>query len=214
MRSGVSARFKAHRWLCADMGADFESMGTRYKPGAQVQLTNTEKEMLRRIQFDLDQISDREQAKSNWEGARNLTLSLLKRVAIPEIRLRYFTKPEFCTARGKKSHKEIFEANGTRGNEIFEHPHFLKFLRYFIYGPDLPAATIKGFCDFMRKEVSISGSTDKLRNLTRKEMRCHGLDRNYAPEEFFKLAIEAGFDLHSANSIRRAAMEKVKWRPS
>jgi len=35
------------------------------------------------------------------------------------------------------SHLQVFEKNGTRGDDVFRHPHFVKYLRYFLYGPDL-----------------------------------------------------------------------------
>jgi hypothetical protein len=66
-----------------------------------------------------------------------LTKLLLSRKAIPDIRIKYFTVPEFNTGNPKVSHQATFERNGTTGQQIFEHPHFRAYLQYFIGGPDL-----------------------------------------------------------------------------
>lgn len=39
----------------------------------------------------------------------------------------------FPGGRGR-SRADVFEKNGTRGEAIFRHPHFLTYLRYFLYG--------------------------------------------------------------------------------
>ena len=53
-----------------------------------------------------------------------LCKSLLKRRALPEIRLRVFADPNFAETRAK-SPKQVFESNGTWGDEIYRHPHFI-----------------------------------------------------------------------------------------
>lgn len=133
---------------------------------------------------------------------------MLQRGAIPAIRVKYFSEPELNTGRGNKSHKEVFESNGTRGDDILEHPHFLKFLKYFIGGPDLPVETIEGFCEIIKKDGGYvtGGTLDMLWPYVRSEIRKKNLDRLHAPEEFFKLAIEVGVGIH-AISIRQQAMK-------
>lgn len=42
------------------------------------------------------------------------------------------TNPDFNIGGRDKSRKQFFEGNGSRGESIFRHPHFLKYLRYFI----------------------------------------------------------------------------------
>ena len=76
---------------------------------------------------------------SSYSGkaARSLLKSLHNRGAIPEARVRDFTEP-FPGGHGK-SHKEIFEKKGRRGNAIVEDPNFVKYLRYFIARPRTPA---------------------------------------------------------------------------
>jgi len=137
-------------------------------------------------------------------AAASLFLSLLKRKAIPEIRIRYFNDPAFNTS-SKKSHKEIFEMNGTSGEKIYKHPHFLAFLRYFIFGPDLPATIIDAFSKIVSRESYISGSDmPGLRTFVRSETRKYELNPKTASEEFYKLALECGIEEYLARMIRNA----------
>ena len=71
---------------------------------------------------------------------------MFERQAIPDLRIRYFTDPTLNIGLSK-SRKEVFESNGTSGADILSHPHFLRHLKYFIYGPDLPVAAIHAFCE-------------------------------------------------------------------
>jgi hypothetical protein len=133
-----------------------------------------------------------------------LTQSLLKRKAIPELRLRYFADPKLNIRGRGKSRKEVFEANGIEGEAMFRHPHFLPYLKYFIFGPDLPAEAITPFICVIEEELGSSGmilnqlcrvARAKTRRLTREK-------RQNAPEEFFKLSLEAGLNSGMARSIR------------
>jgi hypothetical protein len=82
---------------------------------------------------------------SSYSGkaARSLLKSLHNREAIPEARVHDFTKP-FPGGRGK-SHKDVFEKNGCRGDAIIEHPHFVSYLRYFMNGLRFRRKLSKGF---------------------------------------------------------------------
>src|SRR5258705_13530363 len=76
------------------------------------------------------------------KAAHSLLKSLCTRSAIPDARVRDFTEP-FPGGHGK-SHKDVFVNNGCRGDAIFEDANFVKYLRYFIDGPALPARTVEG----------------------------------------------------------------------
>jgi hypothetical protein len=78
---------------------------------------------------------DRASGPYNPDAMEELMNSLLGRDAIPTPRWSFFTDP-YIGGHGK-SHLEVFEGNGTRGRDIFRHPHFEQYLRYFIYGPKL-----------------------------------------------------------------------------
>lgn len=43
------------------------------------------------------------------------------------------------------------------GRAILEDPNFLKYLRYFLFGPDLPADTINRFRQVLIDEAGTSG---------------------------------------------------------
>lgn len=166
-----------------------------------VQLTEEERRLLARVQFDPQQYSEDSAA-----AAVALTRSLVSRGAIPEVRLRYLRDPEFNIGGRGKSRLDVFRLNGLSGDDIIAHPHFLKYLKYLIFGPDLPEETIEGFRQILIDDMGTSGELlDQLRRYVRAEVRRLHMDRDKAREEFFKLALECGLDLYFAESIRRAA---------
>lgn len=176
-----------------------------------IDLAPKEAALAGRIDFDPDPLGLGERfihvIRQSCAAAPKLAKSLLARRAIPELRLDYFTDPRFNT-RTKMSRQEVFERNGTRGEAILEHPNFLPYLRYFIYGPNLPTAVIEGFCRIVREDRGTSGMVlDQLHRYVRKEIRERPLNRLDAAEEFFKLALECDLDLSRARGIRTAALQ-------
>ena len=144
--------------------------------------------------------------RRSCELAPSLARSLCDRRAIPEIRLRYF-KDATLNTRGSGSRKEEFERKGIRGDAIFSHGHFLKYLRYFIFGPGLPALVINRFLEAVGREPYYPGDNiEELRSFVRGAIRSKGLDRRRASEEFFKLALECGLSEDCAWDIRKAAL--------
>lgn len=139
------------------------------------------------------------------EKMGQLTEMLLERAAIPKVRVAYFVDPKMNVGGYGKSRKELFEKNGTSGQDILRHPNFMAYLRYFIYGPDLPMDTIKGFCEIIEKDRGTSGMVlDQIKVFVRKEIRGKHLDVGHAANEFFKLACEIGKP-NLAESVRSAA---------
>ena len=135
------------------------------------------------------------------KAAHSLLKSLHKRGVIPEARVHDFTEP-FPGGRGK-SRKDVFVKNGCRGDAIFEHPHFVSYLRYFMDGPALPASTVEGFRKILIEDSGTSGMVmDQLCRFVRAETRRLGLERGVAREEFWRLAQEAGY--FHAGTIRDA----------
>jgi hypothetical protein len=84
-------------------------------------------------------------AQTNGELALALMMSLLARNAIPEVRLKYFKDPAYRTGRVKGSYRNLFERNKTVGDDIFRHPNFLRHLRHFLFGAELPDKVIDAF---------------------------------------------------------------------
>ena len=179
-------------------------MSTLVAPPKPVSLTDFEQAVLEKIDFGFE--GDSEAKKTTLEAAKQLAESLLERRAIPECRLRYFTEPELNTGPGRMSHKEEFKRHGRTDDEILRHPHFLKYLRYFIYGPDLPMATIEGFCKVINDDGGLtSGTESMLLRYVRSEMRSRRLGRRHAAEEFFKLSVELDIE-STAGMLRRQAL--------
>jgi hypothetical protein len=138
--------------------------------------------------------------------------SLQKRVAIPEVRLLYFTDPERNPGGRGKSRQQIFESNGTSGTEIYAHPHFIKYIEYFVYGPDLPPSIIAKFKDTMSFSGYLTGGdVNDLVGEARAVVRSARLDPHDAAEEFYKLVLECGAVPSSAESILKS-IRAVKYR--
>jgi hypothetical protein len=173
------------------------------KPPATIELTEAERALAAQIDFDPDRMRLHgrfdEVLEESCTAAKQLAMSLLERKAIPQGRLDYFIDPEFNVG-SKRSRKEIFEENGTRGDEILEHAHFLPYLKYF---PDLGMNVIEGFCE----QVNSDDDQQLLRAYARRMVREQKLDRRHASEEFYKLALECRLDEGTARSIRDAARQ-------
>lgn len=137
-----------------------------------------------------------------------LLRSLRERDGIPEERVRYWLDPEYNTGRLKSSHKGVFERNGRRGDEIYEHPHFVPYLRYFLFGAELPRPVMAAFEEAVgNPEWVTSGDIVPMGKHARGLAREYRLDRRDAAEEFFKLCLDMGLGVHTAASVRRAVMQ-------
>lgn len=139
------------------------------------------------------------------KSSRLLTKLLLERIAIPENRLKYFTDRAYQFGRVKRSRKEIFESNGTKGESIFEHPHFLKYLTFFIEGANVSqdiyefAKTIKETNQFQDEAISEIFEYIKQRNYVPKELKA----QNKFADEIFKLVVDLGFEPDFCIIIRK-----------
>jgi len=170
-----------------------------------VELSAEEKALVDAIDFNPSSRDphDPEYWNAVGEAALRLMRSLIARKAILEVRTKYFTDPDFNVGGRGRSRAGIFEKNGTSGEAIFRHPHFLKYLHYFLYGPDLPPQVI----DVFRQKITDIGfitSSDiiPLGKFARQLVRTNRLDTNDPAEEFFKLALDCGLELYEARSIR------------
>lgn len=175
-----------------------------------IELTDREKMLASRIDF---QFAGGSHNVDSWrpiaDAMEELMNSLMERGAIPLARRKFFTDPAYFIGGHGRSHLEVFEGNGTRGADMFRHGNFVKYLRYFLYGPDLPETVI----DIFRRKVISCGSpftgsdalgvADFARGLT----RSHNLDKHSAPEEFYKLALDCGLDAGDARTVRDSVMK-------
>jgi hypothetical protein len=171
-------------------------------PNFTIALEPAEQAILETI--ELDQLKLDGKADSNGRAVLALMKLLIKRNAIPAVRARYWQDPEYRDGKLKGSHKELFERNRTKGDDIYQHPNFLSRLRYFIYGANLPPRMIAAFVDEVGdpKHVSLSDAIP-LGKFARRLAREHGFDKTCA-EEFYKLSLDLGLHLNTAKSIRDA----------
>lgn len=174
-----------------------------------IELTAEEKALVGKIDFN--PASERHDP-TYWNAVGEASLQLMKllaeRNAIPEVRTKYFTDPEFNIGGRGRSRAGRFEKNGTRGEAIFRHVHFLKYLHYFLYGPTLPENISEAFSKKV-EDIGFVTSSDivPLGAFARKLTRENHLDVGEAAEEFFKLALECDLELHEARVIRDSARQ-------
>jgi hypothetical protein len=141
----------------------------------------------------------------NGELVIQLVNKLLARKAIPQHRLRYFNDPEYSGVSRGRSWQQVFESNGTRGEEILRHPSFLKYLRYFIFGPDLPKSVIAAFTREVENCGNVtSGDAIPLSKFARKQARELRMNPHEADVEFYKLALDCGMSPDYAEYVKRA----------
>lgn len=169
-----------------------------------IELTERESELLSQIKFGA---TSHEERRASIAPMAALSESLLTRGAIPEVRLLYFTDPERNPGGRGKSREQIFERNGTAGEEIYAHPSFLKFLDYFIHGPNLPPSIVAKFKETMSFSGYLtSGDINDLIPAARAAVRTARLNPHDAAEEFHKLALECGAMPSSAERIRKSIL--------
>lgn len=170
-----------------------------------IELQPSERALVEQIEFNALRLQDASDAARNAELVVMLTQALISRDAIPEHRRCFFTDPRYNVGGRGKSRQQIFERNGCHGAAILQHPHFLPYLNYFIYGAALPDPVRESFrAEVMGCGMVTSGDVVPLGQKARALTRQHRLIAHDAREEFFKLALDCGLDALWAVSIRDA----------
>lgn len=165
----------------------------------KIKLTEEEQVFWDQISFESDSYQPSlDQIRNSIKPAYELSKSLLIRKAIPLIRGKYFTAPEYNIKGRGKSREKVFELNGTKGEEILKHPHFHKYLQYFILGPALSLEVIQEFDSL----VTTSSDQESFCILARNQVRQYLLDSKKVFEEYFKLCLELNLDIDMAKEIR------------
>lgn len=175
----------------------------------QIELTQQEQEWLSNLELDQSKVTDHDDWERNSEIAAALTKSLLDRKAIPAQRLKYFVDPDYRTGRMKGSRFDIFKRNGRDFEDTIRHSNFLKHLRYFVFGANLPEPILSSFSQAIKDcgEYVSSGDAYDLSRNARTLYRQSGLEREFAADEFFKLSIDLGVSASEAMSIRKAVID-------
>jgi len=166
-----------------------------------IKLNEEQQKLLNEINFDLDEIIEKRSGQQNGDLVCSLIKQLVEGNAIPRIRIEYFVDPEYNIGGRNKSRKNNFEKNGTSGDEIFKHPHFLKHFEYFVFGPDLPDSILSSFKSKVESCGSItSGDVSILKTFVNMIARESHLGRD-SVGEFYKLSIECGLPSCYASMI-------------
>ena len=174
-----------------------------------IALQSDEQATLKDLSFDpLSFKSDFEGFRRNADLAHRLTTSLIKRKAISGHRIRYISDPEYHPGGRGKSRQDGFVRHGNDHDETLRHPQFLKYLRYFIYGADLPAAIIREYGDAVEDCGMVSSSDiPELGARARALARAHRLEGSAAADEFFKLSLDLGLSLGQSVRIRESVKQ-------
>ncbi len=172
-----------------------------------IALQEDEASLLREIDFES---LDHDHLRRSTRAAKSLTMSLLNRGAVPRVRLDWMTDPELNVGVNR-SRFDVFESNGTHGEAIFEHGNFLKYLRYWIFGPNLSPVTVAKIQDAIDCMDTEGGRLDRLCRTARSEVRAHGLDARSSGDEFFKLILELDGDRDLGRTVRDS-VRQVKRR--
>ena len=177
----------------------------------RIELTDEENALLQTIDLQLSHPTHNKRHTAylaNREPIIALLRSLNKRGAIPPERLSYWNNPSYNTGRTTASRKGVFERNGRAKEDIYTHPNFVPYLRYFLFGPDLPDPVILKFEEHVGNPDWVTSSDIvPIGNCARDLTRQFDLDRKRAAEEFFKLCLELGLGLCTARSVRGSVMQ-------
>ncbi len=176
-----------------------------------IELTAEETELLSKIDMQVAHRShDEGHAAHNANKVPILALvrSLSDRQAVPQERRNYWNVPDYNPGRVQASRKGVFERNGTRGEDIYAHPHFVPYLRYFLFGAELPDEVITEFEARVGNPAWVSSSDIvPIGTLARDLTRRHGIEKALAANEFFKLCLDMGLGLSTAQSVLRAVRQ-------
>ena len=153
-----------------------------------------------------------ESCKANEMPILALMSSLVQRGVIPEQRWKYWSDPKYRVGgSGKNAPKGVFEKNGCPDGEAYIHPHFIPYLRYFLFGAYLPSAVIEEFEEKVGNPGWVtSGDILPLGKVARDLTRQYSLPRDEAALEFYKLCLDIGLDQGTARSVRDSV---IKIRP-
>jgi len=173
---------------------------------SKIDLTEKEEELyLNTLSFRLDEDYKTRIFKLNC--SKKLIELLLAREAIPKQRIDLFTNREFNTGRSRKSRKEVFESNGTTGSNIFSHPDFIKYLKFFIEGHNIDPRLNSKLREISTNNVYKDDTTDEIIEY----LKTNSLIPNTKPErdQFAEHVFMIGADLKLDSSYCHTLRNKI-----
>ena len=85
---------------------------------------------------------------------------------------------------------------------------FIRHLRYFFFGAELPDEIILAFEERVgNPQLVTSSGIVRIGKFSRDIARQYHLDETDAPEEFFKLGLDIGFSLTTDESVMRSVKQ-------
>lgn len=169
-------------------------------------LTDFEIALFDSITFPPDaEALEAEPAANNAELARILAVSLLDRGAVPAHRLAFFFDAAHNVGK-PESVRAGLEQGDVSGDRVYEQAAFLKYLRYFICGPELPEKVERAF----RRELGDPDGNKVNRSDHRRLVaKIRELARTLGTsdeqrEKFYQLALEFGLESAAARDISDA----------
>lgn len=162
----------------------------------KIELTTKEMEMVQLLEpFTISLDEPYEQRERKLKVSAQLMHSLLDRQVIPKVRLKYFTQAEYNLPSARKSRQQVFEHNGRSGSRIFEDPAFLKYLKYFICGAELPWELKVDLQAAKSNSYYESEFLDEACVLVKRYRAAGSCDDKTLAEEVFKHALDIGLEL-------------------
>jgi hypothetical protein len=149
--------------------------------------------------WDTGQIGQKQRALMN---------SLLERKAIPIHRFKWLDDPDFFIC-SKKSRFQVFRDNfGATDDRIFEHPHWYSngYLPFLVGVISLPDQVVEAFRADAERRMNNGYDMGMKYRAVAKSLR---LPKKSA-EEFFKLALDCGYDHYDCRSIRDIIHKHLK----
>lgn len=176
----------------------------------KIELTETEETLLKALKtFTINPSEEYKKRLLKLENCFLLTKSLIARDAVPHHRIDYFVKAEYRLSDTRKSRLQVFESNNTSGEAIFRHPHFLKYLKYFIYGADLPQAIITQIKAIKAETFYDSDFVEQALPNIKSYFNANydKASRNAFSEEIFKLSLDLGVEFSDSVQLRNKVMK-------
>lgn len=175
-----------------------------------VELLPEENELLKELgDFSIDLNEDYEVRQARLNCSKQLATSLLNRNAIPKPRLGYFSDPKHNLSNPKKSRKQIFEDNGTKGDLMLKvkDPNFLKHLKYFIFGPNLPESLLLELYQIKAKTFYDDEFKEKALLFIRSYFKSSRFTAGALSDEIYKLCLDLEIEEGYAIQIRNSVMK-------
>jgi len=142
--------------------------------------------------------------QNSLSSLKELTEILLNRNAISENRIKYFIDKNYQTGKTKKSRLEVFKSKGLNEDEIFQHPHFRKYLLFFINGANILEVIEEKATDIFKNRIYHDDAIQELfvfiKNM--KYIPTNNAERNEFAEEIFKLTVDLNCELQECFNLR------------